>query len=255
MDFLQGLINNYSEFFSLKVLVETLSDPSNLMVIFSLAILEGLLSSDNAVVLAIMVRHLPKKQQKKALFYGIWGAYIFRFIAIGVGTYLIKIWWVKLIAAIYLLKMTYDHFTKKQNNEDIDESKVINKGFWATIASVELMDIAFSIDSVSAAFGVSDKVWVLYLGAIFGILAMRGVAKLFISLIEKIPELEGSAYVLIGFIGVKMLLNIIDIEIPNTIFFAALIIIFGGTIVLHHIKASRRQDNLESATDSEKKVS
>ncbi|AAK79383.1 YkoY family integral membrane protein [Clostridium acetobutylicum] len=236
MNFLHGLVNNYAQFFSLKVLIATLSDPSNLMMIFSLIILEGLLSSDNAVVLAIMVKHLPKKQQKRALFYGIWGAYIFRFIAIGVGTYLIKIWWVKLIAALYLLKMTYSHFAGKAEDDDVDESKVSKKGFWATVATVELMDIAFSIDSVSAAFGVSSKVWVLFLGAVFGILAMRGVAQIFVALIEKVPEMESSAYVLIGIIGIKMLLNLINIEIPNTIFFGVIVVVFGGTIAFHYIR-------------------
>ncbi|KHD36158.1 membrane protein [Clostridium acetobutylicum] len=236
MNFLHGLVNNYAQFFSLKVLIATLSDPSNLMMIFSLIILEGLLSSDNAVVLAIMVKHLPKKQQKRALFYGIWGAYLFRFIAIGVGTYLIKIWWVKLIAALYLLKMTYSHFAGKAEDDEVDESKVSKKGFWATVATVELMDIAFSIDSVSAAFGVSSKVWVLFLGAIFGILAMRGVAQIFVALIEKVPEMESSAYVLIGIIGIKMLLNLINIEIPNTIFFGVIVAVFGGTIAFHYIR-------------------
>lgn len=250
MDFLQGLISNYSQFFSIEGLLRTLSEPSNWMIILSLIIIEGLLSSDNAIVLAIMVRHLPKEQQKKALFYGIWGAYIFRFIAIGVGTYLIKIWWIKLIAAFYLLKMTFDHFYKKSDEEEIDESKIINKGFWATIVSVELMDIAFSIDSVSAAFGVSEEIWVLFLGAIFGILAMRGVAQIFISLIEKVPELENSAYILIGFIGGRMLLNMVDIEIPNAIFFGILIAIFGGTILLHNIKTKNGAES-ESAADKE----
>jgi YkoY family integral membrane protein len=236
MNFLNGLISNYSQFFSMHVLIATVSNPSNWMLIISLIVLEGLLSSDNALVLAIMVKHLPHKQQKKALLYGIWGAYLFRFIAIGIGTYLIKIWWIKLIAAAYLLHMTYTHFTKKEDSEEADDSKVINKGFWATVLSVELMDIAFSVDSVSAAFGVSNKVWVLFLGAVFGILAMRGVAKIFVSVIEKIPELENSAYILIGFIGVKMLLNLINIEISNVVFFVLLIVIFGGTIALHYMK-------------------
>ncbi len=242
MGFINGLITNYSQFFSLHVLITTLSDPSNIMIILSLVILEGLLSSDNAVVLAIMVKHLPKKQQKKALFYGIWGAYLFRFIAIGAGTYLMKIWWIKVIAALYLLKMTFDHFTKKEEDEEVNDSKVINKGFWATVVSVELMDIAFSIDSVSAAFGVSNKVWVLFLGAVFGILAMRGVANLFIALIERVPELENTAYVLIGIIGIRMLVELVnlgmisDLISNNIIFFAILITLFCGTIILHFIK-------------------
>ena len=38
-----------------------------LIVLLSLIVLEGLLSADNAIVLAVMVRHLPPKEQKHAL--------------------------------------------------------------------------------------------------------------------------------------------------------------------------------------------
>ena len=235
MNFFTGILNNYSNFFNLHVILTTLSDPANWMLIFTLIILEALLSSDNALVLAVMVRHLPQKQQKKALLYGIWGAYLFRFIAIGVGTFLIKIWWFKLLAAGYLLYMVWDYFRNKDENEDgINDS--LQKGFWATVLSIELMDITFSIDSVTAAFGVSNEMWVLFLGAIFGILAMRGVAKIFVSLIEKVPELETSSYVLIAFIGIKMLLGLINLEIPNLVFFVLLIATFGTTLLIHNLK-------------------
>ena len=46
--------------------------------VLTLVILEGLLSGDNALVLAVMVRHLPREQQKRALRYGIWGAFGFQ---------------------------------------------------------------------------------------------------------------------------------------------------------------------------------
>jgi YkoY family integral membrane protein len=238
MDFITGILNNYGQFFNLHTIATTLSDPSSWMIIISLSVLEGLLSSDNALVLAIMVKHLPEKQQKKALLYGIWGAYLFRFIAIGIGTYLIKIWWVKLIAAGYLLYMVFDFFRGKDENKD-GVNDAIQKGFWGTVISVELMDITFSIDSVTAAFGVSNQVWVLFLGAVFGILAMRGVAKIFVSLIDKIPELESSAYILIGFIGVKMILGLVGFEISNVIFFMLLVAIFGSTIIIHNVKKNK----------------
>ena len=85
------------------MLSTTLSDPVNWGIIGTLVILEGLLSADNALVLAVMVKHLPKEQQKKALFYGLLGAYIFRFIAIGVGTFLVQITWIKVLGGAYLL--------------------------------------------------------------------------------------------------------------------------------------------------------
>lgn len=238
MNIINSILNSYSNFFSLTELIKELSDPASWGVILTLIILEGLLSADNALVLAMMVKHLPEKEQKKALTFGIWGAYIFRFIAIGIGTYLIKIWWIKLIAAGYLLKMSLDFFFEKKPEEH-EEVKTVKKGFWATIATVELMDIAFSIDSITAAFGVSNKVWVLFLGAIFGILMMRGIAKVFVSLIDKVPELEGGAYILIMVIAIKMLLELIHIEIPDSIFYGLLITIFGGTFIFHNIRKKK----------------
>jgi YkoY family integral membrane protein len=204
MEFINSIISNYAQFFSTSNLAATLSNSSNWMIILSLVIMEGLLSADNALVLAMMVKHLPKKRRKKALVYGIWGAYIFRFLAIGVGTCLIKIWWIKLIAATYLLNMAVGFFlgNKEEENSNI---KAVGKGFWATILTVELMDIAFSIDSVTAAFGISNQVWVLFLGAVLGILMMRGIAQIFVALIEKVPELESGAYILIAIIGIKMI--------------------------------------------------
>ena len=243
MNIINTILNSYSDFFSLAELMKELSDPASWGIILTLIILEGLLSADNALVLAMMVKHLPEKEQKKALTFGIWGAYIFRFIAIGIGTYLIKIWWIKLIAAGYLLKISLDFFFKKKPEEH-EEVNAFKKGFWATIATVELMDIAFSIDSVTAAFGVSNKVWVLFLGAIFGILMMRGIAKVFVSLIDKIPELEGGAYILIMVIAIKMLLELIHIEIPDLIFYGLLVSIFGGTFIFHNIR-ERVQNQLD----------
>ena len=163
-------------------------------------LLEGLLSADNALVLAVMVKHLPKEQQKRALFYGILGAYIFRFIAIGLGTFLVKITLVKVLGALYLLYIAYKGLFKPQEEEN-QEGKQYS--FWKTVLMVELMDIAFSIDSVIAAFGISEQIWVLFLGGIIGVLMMRGVAQVFLKLIDKFPELEKAAFILIAIISVK----------------------------------------------------
>ena len=84
-----------------------------------------------------------------------------------------------------------------------------------TVAMVELMDIAFSVDSVLAAFGVSNEVWILLLGGMLGILMMRGIAGVFLKLLERIPELETTAYILILIIAAKYLLSVIHIEISH----------------------------------------
>ncbi|NRF93113.1 TerC family protein [Paenibacillus frigoriresistens] len=242
-DFFQSFINNFLNFFNWEVLSTTLSDPVSWGIIGTLVILEGLLSADNALVLAVMVKHLPKEQQKKALFYGLLGAYIFRFVAIGVGTFLVQITWIKVLGGAYLLWIAISNLFFKKKEED---GEVQNKGlsFWRTVLAVEVMDIAFSVDSVLAAFGVSDQVWVLFLGGIIGVLMMRGVAQVFLKLIDKIPELEKAAFILIIIIGLKMIAGAFGVHISHVLFFSTLIVIFGGTIVLSLL---RKKDKQESA--------
>ena len=244
MTVLESFINTYAQFFDWEMRIQVLSDPVSWGLIGTLIVLEGLLSADNALVLAVMVKHLEGKKRKKALFYGLLGAYVFRFIAIGLGVFLIKMWWVKILGAGYLAWLSIKYFIDKRKNEGNEEEEVNDldrKGlafrlfgqFWGTVAMVELMDIAFSVDSVLAAFGVSEEVWVLLLGGMLGVLMMRGVAGVFLALIDRVPELETTAYVLIAIIALKMALTIVNIHISHYVFFAILILTFAGTFVVH----------------------
>lgn len=249
MSIIQGILDTYAQFFNWEMWVEALSNPVSWGLIGTLVIMEGLLSADNALVLAVMVKHLPEKQRKKALFYGLLGAYIFRFIAIGIGVYLIEFWYVKVLGAGYLAWLAIKYFIDKRKenaanaeNDGEEEQEGINKSgllirlfgnFWGTVAAVELMDIAFSIDSVLAAFGISQEIWVLLLGGMLGVLMMRGVAGVFLKLIDRVPEIETTAYVLILIIAVKMLLGVVDIHIDHIYFFIILLIAFAVTFVIH----------------------
>jgi YkoY family integral membrane protein len=241
-DFFRSISENYGHFFSWSDIVGTLSDPVSWGIIGSLILLEGLLSADNALVLAVMVRHLPKEQQKKALFYGILGAYIFRFLAIGLGTFLIKFTLVKVLGALYLFYIAYKGLFKGHPEEEGEEKTNKGTSFWKTVLLVELMDIAFSIDSVVAAFGLSDKVWVLFLGGILGVLMMRGVAQVFLKLIAKFPELEQTAFILIALIAGKMFAGAFGYEMPHVIFFTILIAVFVGTILYSSAKRKKEMD-------------
>jgi YkoY family integral membrane protein len=263
-EFFNSFIENFSSFFDWAHIGVVLSEPATWGIIGTLIILEGLLSADNALVLAVMVRHLPKEQQKKALFYGIIGAYVFRFLAIGIGTYLVKITWIKVAGGVYLLWIALSNlfhlefaFARIGNvplipyirrKAPAEEGEIENKGFgfWRTVLAVEMMDIAFSIDSVLAAFGVSEEVWVLFLGGILGVLMMRGVAQVFLKLIEKFPELEKAAFILIIVIGAKMIAGAFGFHISHVLFFSVLIAIFLGTMVVSSLRKKREQDEVSS---------
>lgn len=181
-----------------------LHDVSGILVLIAL---EGLLSGDNALVLALLVRHLPPEQQGKALRYGLIGAFFFRLVAILCAAYVLKLWWLQLIGAGYLIFLTIKHFIA--SGGEGTHKDATGKSFWRTVITVEIMDIAFAIDSVLAgvAFvsGRSDKVWVVFAGAMVGVILLRFVAQWFVQLMQKYPMLDAIAYAIVGWVGVKLL--------------------------------------------------
>lgn len=214
----------------------------DLAVVALLVLLEGVLSIDNALVLGLLAKRLPKHQQRKALTYGLAGAFIFRFIAIGTASYLLRWRFVKLLGGGYLLYVSLKHFIIDRRHghshtvEDVmagsgsaelgaasaksgaapERKGAGYPGFWPTVAVIEMTDIAFAIDSILAAIalvgsapaghtGPHPKLWVVVTGGMLGVILMRLAAVVFIRLLEKFPRFETSAYLLVSVIGLKLM--------------------------------------------------
>lgn len=181
-------------------------ESSDLGKVFFLVVLEALLSADNALILAIMVRHLPKDLQKKALFYGMAGAFVFRLGAILAAAFIISLWWVQMVGALYLVFMMTKHFWNLKSH-DSETKGIEGASFWMTVLYADLADLAFAIDSVLVAVAIEPhkhKIWVVYTGAVLGIVLLRFIANAFLKLLEKYPVLDHVAYVLVGWAGVKL---------------------------------------------------
>ena len=200
------------------------------IVVVNIIILEVLLSIDNAAVLATMVKTLPKELQKKALTYGIVGAYLFRGIALLFATILLKIVWLKILGGLYLIYLAYNNL--KSGSED-DGPKSISipflNVFWSTVVAIELADLVFSIDNVFAAVAFTDRIKLIYLGVFIGIIAMRFAATAFVQLIEKHPILEKVAFWVVGFLGVKLILSfwLIDLNLEHVDLIFSLLVTFS----------------------------
>lgn len=241
----------YGPFFDPHNWATVVTSGQDWLIILSLVMIECLLSVDNAVVLAAQTRVLPTlKEQEESLFYGIWGSYLFRFLIIGIGTYLINFWEIKVIGAAYLIYLVYRFFHNKFFGKR-SKRKVRNraagltgrKRFWSVVAQIEFMDIIFSVDSVLASLAISPNPVIVLIGGLIGIACMRGVAEIIMRLMRKIPELEPMAYVLIFIIAIKLFLTIpaIDIEIPSDIFGMFMLAVFVLTIIIHFVRRRTKQ--------------
>jgi YkoY family integral membrane protein len=207
-------------------LQQILDNPAaSLAIVGNLVIIESLLSVDNAAVLATMVGDLPKDQRKKALRYGIFGAYVFRGLCILFASYLIEFWFLKPLGGLYLLYLVFDHFKARRAPDDdeiVKEKSWVYRNtlgifgqFWATVALIELMDLAFSIDNVFAVVAFTDNLILICVGVFIGILAMRLVAQGFVLLMARYPFLEVAAFIVIGILGLKLLLSLVEHFAPT----------------------------------------
>lgn len=192
-----------------------------IIAICALVGLEILLSVDNAAVLAVMVKHLPKEQQGKALRYGLAGAVVFRFICFFLIGLLMKWWFIQAIGALYLLYIGIKGLATREEEEE-EEGKQSKSGFWTTVLKVEVMDIVFAVDSMLAAIafavGLRELGWfqvggldgghfaVIMIGGLMGVVAIRYAATGLLKVMDKRPNLENAAYGLVTLVGVKLVI-------------------------------------------------
>lgn len=191
-------------------------------VLLLLIALEGLLAADNALVIAVMVKHLPEDERKRALFYGLGGAFFFRFGSLFLISFIAGVWQVQAVGALYLLFIATNHLLRKfvRYRAQTKEHKSTGSGFWSTVLKVELADIAFAVDSILAAVAMAVTLpttslpkiggmdgghfLVIFTGGLIGLVLMRFAAVLFVKLLERKPGLETAAYLIVGWVGVKL---------------------------------------------------
>jgi YkoY family integral membrane protein len=230
--------------------------PADFVTIALLVMLEGLLSADNAMVLAVLVLGLPKDRQKQALRYGIVGAFGFRSVATLLAAYMIRLGWVKLVGAAYLLYLALQHFTRDGGAEARRTSPAAIGGFglsafWLTVVKVELTDIVFAIDSILVAVAMSPKIWVILSGGILGIIMMRLVIGQLLAIVERYPPLVDGAFVIIAWVGIKLLIeylhaeSYIAFEVPKWLSLGVIVVIFGAAFLYARLQEKRKLSKMD----------
>ncbi|EKE24959.1 MAG: hypothetical protein ACD_5C00343G0002 [uncultured bacterium] len=222
---------------------------------------EKMLSIDNLFVILLIFGYfgLEEKYHHKALFYGILGAILFRGIFIVSGSFIIgKFEWVLYIFGAILIYTGFKLFNdKKEQHIDFEKNKIIKmarrllpfstdhhngkfivkeKGkfmftsLFLIVLLIEATDIIFAIDSIPAAFAISQNPFIVFTSNIFAVLGMRSLFFVVEGFIQKFHHLQkGLAFVLV-FIGMKMMLGIFNVHISSEASFAVIIIAFSASL-------------------------
>src|SRR5262245_37083389 len=129
------------------------AEPHDLVIVALLVVLEGVLSIDNALVLGLLAKRVPKRLQGRALTYALVGALVFRMAAIGAATWLLQWTWAKLLGGAYLVYVAVKHFFFEDAQdpealESTEEERTHSRSgkpitshslsFWYTVVVIEL---------------------------------------------------------------------------------------------------------------------
>mgnify|MGYP001332916189 CR=1 FL=1 len=195
--------------------------------------LELVLSADNAVALASITKNLNNiNLQKKALNIGIFIALLLRILVILTAQFFLNFWPFKLIGGLYLISLSIvkffsinkkASFNNKQFKDDQSVSSLLN-----VILLLAVTDLAFSIDSITAAVAISDQFLLVITGAIIGVVALRFTSGLFIKWLEIYVNLEKAGYIAVAIIGIKLIIQLIFYKqvIPEYLFFLVMLFLF-----------------------------
>ena len=243
---------------------------------FSAYLTEYALSVDNIFVILLILKYFKVKEEyyHKTLFWGILGAVVFRGIFIFVGALLIhKFKWILYVFGVFLIysgiKIYFEDSDEKIDpeknpimrfcqkylpisNDDasgnfwvIQSGKFLFTPLFLVIVLIETTDLIFAVDSIPAAFAITQNEFLIYTSNIFAVMGLRAMFFMLAGIIDKFYLLQKGLSIILFFIGAKMLLEIWDIEIPVMMSFGVIIATLTLSIVFSILVPKKEETSKE----------
>ncbi|MEO5976646.1 MAG: TerC/Alx family metal homeostasis membrane protein [Chryseolinea sp.] len=241
---------------------------------FSAYLTEYALSVDNIFVILLILKYFQVKEEyyHKILFWGIFGAIVFRGIFIFVGALLIHEFHYILYGFGVLLIYSGIKIYFEEGDEKIEPdknpimklcrrylplAKDDDKGSFAlrednklkftplflVVILIETTDLLFAVDSIPAAFAITQNEFLVYTSNIFAVMGLRAMFFLLAGIIDKFYLLQKGLSIILFFIGAKMLLEIFEIRVDVTTSFAVIIATLALSIIFSVIVPRKPADN------------
>ena len=242
-------------------------------------VIEKTLSMDNIFVIAMIFFYfqIPRKYQRRVLFWGILGVIFLRGVMIGFGAALVENFeWMLYIFGAFLVFTGIKMFFSNEEEKDMSENKTLkflkknfrttdelhgNKFFirknaalymtplFTALVMVELADAIFAVDSIPAIFAITTDPYVIYTSNIFAILGIRALYFLLSAAVTKFTYLKHALSVVLVFIGSKIfivwgaehVLHIEDFHFPAilSLIMTVGIISIGVAASMYNLKKSK----------------
>ncbi|SEN10538.1 TerC family protein [Paenibacillus sp. OV219] len=180
-----------------------------LTALITIVFIDLVLAGDNAIVIGLAARKLPKEQQTKAVIWGTVGAVGIRAIATVLVVYLLNVPWLMLAGGILLLWIAYKLLVDNAEHDNITAGNTL----WQSVRTIIIADAAMGLDNVIAVAGASHgSVPLVLLGLIISIPIVVWGSTLFIKLINRIPWIVYVGSGVLAYTAAKMITHEIKLE-------------------------------------------
>jgi tellurite resistance protein TerC len=242
---------------------EMLSGADASVLYFSVYLTEYALSVDNIFVILLILKYFKVKEEyyHKTLFWGILGAIAFRAVFIfAVGNLIHKFEWILYIFGVFLIysgiRIYFEEGEEKIEPEKNPVMRLCKKylpltgndghgnfflrkdgkffftEMFLVIVLIETTDLIFAVDSIPAAFAITKNEFLIYTSNIFAVMGLRAMFFLLAGIIDKFYLLQKGLSIILFFIGAKMLLEIVEVEIGVYASFSVIIATLTLAIIL-----------------------
>ncbi|HHW42363.1 YjbE family putative metal transport protein [Desulfofundulus thermobenzoicus] len=210
--------------------------------VFSIVIINLVLSGDNALVIAMACRCLPAVDQKKAVFWGTFGAVALRVVLTVAAVYLLKIPFLQLVGGLLLVWIAL-----KLLLEDSGEENVYEAGcFWDAVKTIVMADFVMSLDNVlGVAAAARGNLWLLIFGLALSVPIVVAGSSLIIKILKRLPLTVDVGAAILGWTAGEMILKdrfvhpYLGTGVPGRVFPVALA---GAVVLVGHLWARRREE-------------
>ena len=199
--------------------------------LISLIALEIILGIDNIIFISILAEKLPEKDRNKLRYWGIGLAMLMRLLLLAAISWILKLdqtlftineidfsgkGLILIAGGLFLIyKSTKEIYHKTETDESDNISNTKVKKFGKLLSEVIILDLVFSVDSIITAVGMVQELWVMYTAVIVTVIIMLIASKPISDFIHKHPSFKILALCFLMMIGVSLIAEGFEFEIPK----------------------------------------
>jgi tellurite resistance protein TerC len=212
-------------------------------------VVERSLSIDNLFVFVIIMSTfaVPASQQARLLMLGIVGALVLRTVFIALGAAMLDAFsFTYLLFGLGLAATAVQLFRHRDADPSIEDNVVVaaarRRGLppmLLALVAIATTDIVFALDSIPAVFGVTQHAYIVFAANAFALLGLRPLYFLVSGLLDRLVYLSSGLAVVLGFIGVKLMLQFFHVHISTAASLGVIALVLAITTIASLVRVHR----------------